>query len=84
MSETPPVLGYCDRLSVRPRGPASDFEYEVITDHLLHEEGRELLEGYRVVVTGTHPYYCTTRMLGALETHLGRGGRLVYLGGIAA
>lgn len=60
---------------------ASDLDYDVITDHLLHEEGPELLDRYRVVVTGTHPEYYTTRMLDAVEAHLGRGGRLVYMGG---
>lgn len=60
---------------------ASGVTYDVITDELLHAEGRELLERYRVVVTGTHPEYYSTPMLDGLEQYLAEGGRLVYLGG---
>ncbi|MBW2425618.1 MAG: N,N-dimethylformamidase [Deltaproteobacteria bacterium] len=59
----------------------SGFDYDVITDHLLHEEGSELLEPYQAVVTGTHPEYYSTCMLDALDSFLGAGGRLAYLGG---
>ena len=54
---------------------------DVITDEDLHREGEALLAPYRVVVTGSHPEYCSLRMLDALEAWLGRGGRLMYLGG---
>lgn len=55
--------------------------FDVITDDLLHEEGLELLNNYRVVMTGTHPEYYSRRMLDAAENYVGGGGRLMYLGG---
>ena len=55
--------------------------YDVATDHDLNTEGASLLDGYRVVLTGTHPEYYSTAMLGALEGYLAGGGRLMYLGG---
>ena len=54
---------------------------DVITDHLLIEEGLELLRRYRVVITGSHPEYWSATMLDALEAWLAEGGRLMYLGG---
>ena len=57
------------------------FDYDVLTDHDLHERGADALADYRVVLTGTHPEYQSTRMLDAMEAFLGRGGRLMYLGG---
>jgi N,N-dimethylformamidase len=58
----------------------SGIDYDVLTDELFHAEGRDLLERYRVVVTGTHPEYTSTRMLDALAGYLDGGGRLAYLG----
>ena len=55
--------------------------YDVATDHDLQAQGARLLEGYRVVLTGTHPEYHSTAMLDALEGYLAAGGRLMYLGG---
>lgn len=60
---------------------ASGFDYDVITDDHLHREGPSVLAPYRAVITGTHPEYWTTRMLDSLESWLGAGGRLMYLGG---
>jgi N,N-dimethylformamidase len=57
------------------------FAYDVLTDHLLHEEGRRCLEGYRVVLTGSHPEYASSALIAALEEHVEEGGRLMYLGG---
>jgi N,N-dimethylformamidase len=59
----------------------SGIDYDVVTDDMLHEEGARLLNPYRCIVTGTHPEYHTVQMLDGLETWLGSGGRLVYLGG---
>src|SRR6266566_4442868 len=56
-------------------------EYDVITDEDLHAEGVDLLQNYRVVLTGSHPEYWTDPMLRGLESYLGAGGRLMYLGG---
>lgn len=59
----------------------SGIQYDVVTDDILHEEGAELLAPYRCILTGSHPEYHTGRMLDGIETWLGDGGRLVYLGG---
>ena len=55
--------------------------YDVLCDHDLHDQGTQLLAGYDVVVTGSHPEYCSRRMLDALEAHVAGGGCLMYLGG---
>ena len=57
------------------------IDYDVITDEDLHAEGlRAILEPYRVVMTGTHPEYHSTRMWDAMKTWIDRGGRLMYMG----
>ena len=53
----------------------------MVTDEDLHHEGVAALEGYRVVITGTHPEYYSTPMRDALEQWLTRNGRLMYMGG---
>ncbi|HEX7824947.1 MAG TPA: N,N-dimethylformamidase beta subunit family domain-containing protein, partial [Mycobacterium sp.] len=55
--------------------------WDALTDHDLHDQGVALLTRYRVIVTGTHPEYCTRNMLVALQSYLEAGGRLLYLGG---
>ena len=60
---------------------AKDHGYDVITDWELHHEGVELLERYRIVLTGTHPEYHTPAMIDALESYRDGGGRFCYLGG---
>ena len=57
------------------------FEYDVITDHHLHHHGTAALAGHDVVITGSHPEYVSRPMRDALETWVGAGGRLMYLGG---
>jgi N,N-dimethylformamidase len=57
------------------------YRYDVITDEDLHVEGQSLLDAYRVVISGTHPEYWTTRMLDSLAGYLDAGGQLMYLGG---
>jgi N,N-dimethylformamidase len=59
---------------------AKRFVYDVATDHDLEREGVELLRRYRVVLTGSHPEYTSTRMLDSIESYLAGGGRLMYLG----
>ena len=56
------------------------YEYDVVTDLELHDEGRALLDRYQVVLTGSHPEYYSERMLNAWEQYLGDGGRAMYLG----
>jgi N,N-dimethylformamidase len=55
--------------------------FDVVTDEDVHWEGVDSLDGYRVVMTGTHPEYWTGAQLDALEAYLAAGGRLMYLGG---
>ena len=57
------------------------FEYDVITDDMLHAEGLAALSGYSAVVTGAHPEYWTTRMWQAMVAFQQQGGRLMYMGG---
>lgn len=57
------------------------FEFDVISDDLLHQDGMSALDGYNVVMTGAHPEYWTTRMWDAMVAYQARGGRLMYMGG---
>ena len=57
------------------------FEYDVITDQDLHFEGAALVAPYRVVMTGSHPEYCSRQMIDGLHTYLEKGGRVMYMGG---
>lgn len=60
---------------------ASGYDYDIITDWELHHEGVDLLNRYRVVLTGSHPEYHTREMIDALESYRDGGGRFCYLGG---
>lgn len=55
--------------------------WDAFTDHDLHDQGAELLQRYQVILTGTHPEYCSREMLVALRRYLDNGGRVMYLGG---
>ncbi|MEM7091444.1 MAG: N,N-dimethylformamidase beta subunit family domain-containing protein [Actinomycetota bacterium] len=59
----------------------SGVGHDVIGDEDIHEDGLAALSPYRVIVTGTHPEYWSTRMLDALCEWQRQGGRLMYLGG---
>jgi N,N-dimethylformamidase len=60
---------------------AMGHPYDVLTDEDLHAEGADLLHPYRVVMTGCHHEYWSSRMLDAVETYLGDGGRWISLTG---
>ncbi len=66
------LTGWFDHLAV---------PYDVVTDEDLHREGAGCIEGYRVLVTGTHPEYTSAAMRDALDAYMEGGGRLMYLGG---
>ena len=66
------ILGWLEHL---------DQPFDVISDEDLEAEGAGILEGYRAVITGTHPEYYSVGMLDSLHSYLGGGGRLMYLGG---
>jgi N,N-dimethylformamidase len=55
--------------------------YHVTTDHVINKEGAAALEGYSVVLTGTHPEYISRPIIDAMHAHLDTGGCLLYLGG---
>ncbi len=57
------------------------FDFDVATDHDLHEQGALLFAQYSAVVTGTHPEYYSGEMVDAWEDYLAGGGRGMYLGG---
>lgn len=57
------------------------IDFDVVTDEDLDDEGSALLEGYNVVLTGSHPEYHTSGTLDALDVYSAGGGNLVYLGG---
>lgn len=65
------ILDWLDR-----RGVAAD----VITDEDL-DGIAGILDGHRVLITGTHPEYFSPRMRNAVAEFIARGGRLMYLGG---
>jgi len=60
---------------------AEGIKVDVITDGDLHRRGAAALDGYRGLVTGSHPEYWTEAMLAALTAYRDRGGHLAYLGG---
>jgi N,N-dimethylformamidase beta subunit-like, C-terminal len=55
--------------------------FDLLADHDLDRDGGEVLAPYAVVITGGHPEYVSSAMLDGLESFLGGGGRLMYLGG---
>ncbi|MEC9265683.1 MAG: N,N-dimethylformamidase beta subunit family domain-containing protein [Pseudomonadota bacterium] len=60
---------------------AKGFEFDVVTDHQLHQDGPDALKPYRTVLTCTHPEYHTENSLDAFQGYVDAGGRLCYLGG---
>ena len=57
------------------------FDVDVITDEDLHQEGADLLQPYRVLLSCTHPEYHSRAMSDAVMAWRDNGGRLMYLGG---
>ncbi|MEX1110090.1 MAG: N,N-dimethylformamidase beta subunit family domain-containing protein [Dongiaceae bacterium] len=60
---------------------AKRFDYDIVTDDMIHEDGLAALEPYNVIVTGAHPEYWSTVMWDAAVEYQQQGGRLMYLGG---
>lgn len=60
---------------------AEGLDYDIVTDEDLAREGPAAIASYRCLLTGSHPEYWSTTMLDGLESWLGEGGRLIYLGG---
>lgn len=57
------------------------FDYDVATDHDLHFGGSDTLDGYDVVITGTHHEYWSGAMLDTIQAYLDGGGKLMYMSG---
>lgn len=66
------LLRFCRRNGV---------EIDVTTDHAVHRLGPDAFDGYRGVVTGSHPEYLSVEMEAAYRLHVEGGGHLAYLGG---
>ncbi|NRA87166.1 MAG: N,N-dimethylformamidase, partial [Rhizobiales bacterium] len=56
------------------------MDYDLITDECLHDSVMAL-DGYDVLITGSHPEYYTGAMMQSLEVFLAKGGRMMYMGG---
>lgn len=60
---------------------AQNIHIDILTDADLHRGGLARLEGYRGLVTGSHPEYWTAAMRDALDGFRDSGGHIAYLGG---
>ena len=58
-----------------------DIAYDILTDDDLHAEGAKPLAGYKVLITGAHPEYCSGAMLDSYRDYARTGGHIMYLGG---
>jgi N,N-dimethylformamidase len=56
------------------------YEFDVITDEDISYDGLERVEGYNVLITGSHPEHKDGRYLDTLHAYKERGGRLMYMG----
>ena len=75
------IYKFCQDLLIVDWLERAGLAFDVMTDEDLHREGAGSLDGYRVVLTSSHPEYYSTRMLDVLHAFVDTGGRLVYLGG---
>lgn len=56
------------------------YDFDVITDQDLHLEGADLLNQYRVAMTGSHAEYYSKNMMDAIEDFQNAGRRFMYMG----
>lgn len=56
------------------------YEFDVITDEDVSYDGLERIEGYNVVLTGTHPEHHDGHYLDTIHAYKERGGRFMYMG----
>jgi N,N-dimethylformamidase len=57
-----------------------NIPYDVITEDMIHREGVDLIQDYRVLITGQHPEYNSGRTQDILSEYMTHGGRIMYLG----
>ena len=58
-----------------------EIAYDIVTDDILHGEGASALAGYKAVMTGAHPEYCSGAILDCYRDYAQAGGHILYLGG---
>ncbi len=56
------------------------YEFDVITDEDVSYDGLERIEGYNVLITGSHPEHKDENYLDAVHAYKERGGRFMYMG----
>jgi N,N-dimethylformamidase len=56
------------------------YEFDVITDEDISYDGLERIEGYNVLITGSHPEHKDGPYLDAIHAYKERGGRFMYMG----
>ncbi|MCZ6721220.1 MAG: N,N-dimethylformamidase [Proteobacteria bacterium] len=59
---------------------AMGFDYDVLTDEDLHDEGVRVLRPYRAVLSGTHPEYISQEIYDTIYNYTRQGGRYMSLG----
>lgn len=57
------------------------YEFDVISEHYLDAVGSKAFDGYKAVLSGCQPEYCSEKMLDAWQDYYHSGGNLMYLGG---
>lgn len=57
------------------------YDFDVITDEDVSYDGLERIEGYNVLLTGTHPEHHDGHYLDNIHAYKERGGRFMYMGG---
>ncbi|WP_234820633.1 LamG domain-containing protein [Mycolicibacterium goodii] len=57
------------------------YTFDVITDEDISYDGLERIEGYNVLITGSHPEHKDGAYLDAIHAYKERGGRFMYMGG---
>ena len=66
------MIGFLERCGI---------EYDIITDHCLHTEGKQATAQYDTLITSCHPEYHSLNTLDAHGQFVKSGGNLMYLGG---
>jgi N,N-dimethylformamidase len=59
---------------------AKGIKVDIITDQDINDQGANLLDRYRVVMTGSHPEYITGSEFHAFQDYTHHGGRVIYMG----
>ncbi|HVR33648.1 MAG TPA: N,N-dimethylformamidase beta subunit family domain-containing protein [Acidimicrobiia bacterium] len=75
------IYKFCQDMLIVAWLEQTGVSYDVVTDEDIDRGGISALAGYRVVLTGSHPEYVSTKMLDAVDEHVRSGGRLMYIGG---